>query len=95
MENKVFETQQEFIQYLSSKEGMMKTPSGISSWYWRAKLFYDPNICGCKKKNLNEATIIEGYKTIPMLPEGEKIIARSIVGSNFTLKLNGEVIGTI
>jgi len=95
METKVFESPQELVQYLVDKEPMMKTPSGLGSWYWRAKLFYDPNVCGCKKKNMSEQSITESYKIIANYPETEKIVARSIIGGNFTLKLNGDVIGTI
>lgn len=95
MEIKIFETPQEFIQHLDTKQAMLKTPNGLSSWYWRAKLFYDPNVCGCKKKNISEETIMSGYKSIHLMPENEKIIARSIVGGNFTLKMNGEILGTI
>jgi hypothetical protein len=95
MEIKVFESPIELQNFLIQKEEDLRTPSALSVWYWRAKLFYDPNVCGCKKKNLTEASIQEGYRNIVTHPEHEKIISRRIVGGNFTLKMNGEIIGTI
>lgn len=95
MEIKSFESPKEFVQYLNDKQEMLKTPSGIGSWYWRAKMFYDPNVCGCKKKNMSDQIIEQGYRSLLLLPENEKMVARSIVGGNFTLKINGEFIGTV
>ncbi len=73
----------------------MKVPSMLGSWYWRAKMFYDPNICGCKKKNMSQNTIEDSYRNLIMLPPNEKDVARNIVGSSFTIVLNGATIGTI
>jgi len=95
METKTFDSPQSLIQHLSVAEDKLKTPSALGSWYWRAKMFYDPNICGCKKKNMSQNTIEDSYRNLIMLPPNEKDVARNIVGSSFTIVLNGATIGTI
>lgn len=95
METKVFESPIAFLQFLSNKEAQLRTPCILGSWYWRAKLFYDPNVCGCKKKNTNQTAIEDAYRNLVIMQENEKNIAREIVGSSFTLQLNGDTIGTV
>jgi len=95
METKTFDSPQSLIQHLSVAEDKLKTPSALGSWYWRAKMFYDPNVCGCKKKNMSQGSIEDAYRNILMLPPPEKETARNIVGGSFTLTLNGVTLGTV
>lgn len=95
METNNIESPQALIQHLSSKEEQMRTPSAIGSWYWRAKLWFDPNVCGCKKKNMSLQQIEDGYKNMVNWPETEKAVARNIAGGSLTLMMNGVTVGTV
>jgi hypothetical protein len=95
METNTFDSPQSLVGYLRSHEEKMRTPSAIGSWYWRAKLWFDPNVCGCKKKNMSLQQIEEGYRNILNWPENEKNTARNIVGGTFTLIMNGVTLGTV
>ena len=95
METNTFDSPQGLLQHLLTKEDQLKTPSAIGTWYWRSKLWFDPNICGCKKKNMSLQQVEDGYRGMVYWPEGEKSIARNIVGGSFTLIMNGVTLGTI
>jgi hypothetical protein len=95
METNTFDSPQALINYLVPHEEKMRTPSALGSWYWRAKLWFDPNVCGCKKKNMSLQQIEDGYRNMVNWPEGEKSVARNIAGCSFTIIMNGVTLGTI
>ena len=97
METKTVDSPQALVQLLLPNESQMQQyhPSNIVSWYFRAKVFYDPNTCSCKKKGMNQQTIEQGYSALVNLPEHEKIALRNLAGGNVTLVLNGVTLGTV
>ena len=95
MENNTFESPQALVQFLLPKEGTMNLDTPFCKGYWRAKFWYNPQVCSCKKKNLSEEIIQNEYRQILNYSETEKVIARNFVGGSFTLILNGELLGTV
>lgn len=101
METKTVDGPQALVQLILPNEEKLKSyggavkPSVINFWYWRAKVFYDPNVCGCKKKNMNAQIIEQSYTNLLNLPEEEKQVVRELCGGNITLILNGVTLGTI
>lgn len=67
----------------------------FESWISQARLWYDPNICSCRKKGLTEEIIINRYKELSNLTQAEKNKAYRILGSPVVLKFGGETIITL
>jgi uncharacterized protein YqkB len=65
------------------------------NWINQAKLWYDPNVCGCKKKGLNENIVIQHFKNLKSLNSVEKQKAYKIIGESVKLRYQDEVILTL
>lgn len=61
-------------------------------WVAQARVWYDPNICGCKKKGMSDEIIVNQYKALKNLSEEEKNKAYRIIGIPVELHYEGEVI---
>jgi hypothetical protein len=61
----------------------------FSTWVSKARLWYDPNTCGCKKSGLSEEVIKNQFLAFSELNDNEKVNAYRILGSPVELR-NGE-----
>jgi hypothetical protein len=61
-------------------------------WVAQARVWYDPNVCGCKKKGMSDDVILNQYKAFKTLSEEEKSKAYRIIGVPVELRHEGEVI---
>lgn len=61
-------------------------------WMKKAKLWYDPNTCGCKKKGLSDDFVVNEYKNFSVLSKEEKDKAYRILGCRAELYHEGNLI---
>jgi hypothetical protein len=64
-------------------------------WVAQIRVWYDPNICGCKKKGLSEDTVVNQYKQFANLSAEEKAKAYRIMGCEVEFKYGDEFITKI
>jgi hypothetical protein len=61
-------------------------------WMKKARLWYDTNTCGCKKKGLSEDFVLNEYKNFSTLSQEEKDKAYRILGCRVELYYEGNLI---
>lgn len=98
--NLVVNTPQELVQYLVNRHGNgtddLKNNQGtFTQWYIRTRIWYDPNVCKCKKKNMSDEIALTEYKALPQMSAEDKEKAYRIIGSSATINDNGVFIGNI
>jgi len=97
----IFESPLELVKHLFSTEnindGIFSKPSAICGWYIKAKKIYDPSACDCTEKATKEEIeqVESMYKTILTYSDEEKRNALFVIGGDFTLKLNGQILGKV
>ena len=100
MADVVTNTPLELMQYVLTKYGndtsVMKTNSGeFVKWFIRTRIWFDTNICTCKKKNMSLVMIENEYKALVNMSTEEKEKAYRIVGDSVVLNFNGELLGRL
>jgi hypothetical protein len=87
----------EFIQTIFSLSAAgNKLESGtLFSWYTKAKNWYDPNVCSCRKKRISEENITEEYKSLVNMSIEEKEKIKKWSNVKFLLYHNGEALGNL
>jgi len=75
--------------------GICGRPSSLFGWYTKAKKFYDTTLCKSCKSKLTKEQIEEMYTDILRYSEDERKNAVLAVGGNFTLKLDGKILGKV
>lgn len=98
--NLVVKTPQELLQYLINRHGNgtddLKNNQGLfTQWYIRSRIWFDPNVCNCKKKGMSNEIMINEYKALSQLNSEEKEKAYRILGSSATVNYNEELIVNI
>ena len=88
----------DLVLLLYRKEADMKTlrSKHIGVWYWKAKLWYDVDICKCRKKGLSQDTINNEYKNLINMSESDKQEVVNLLGGKaLILYLNEHLVGRI
>ena len=98
--NLVVNTPQELVQYLINRHGngtddLKNNQGAFTQWYIRTRIWFDPNVCKCKKKNMSDEIILDEYKALPQMSAEDKEKAYRVIGSSATLNYNGELLGNI
>jgi uncharacterized protein YqkB len=65
------------------------------NWINRARLWYDPNVCSCKKKGLNEDVLVSEFKDFKNLNTEEKNKIYKIMGEQVEFRYGEEFIVSI
>lgn len=97
-EDKVINSPKEFIEAILSivaTSGKILEQGVLSRWFTKAKNWYDPNICSCRKKGLTEGTIVQEYKSLVVMHPVEKQKIQRWCDTRFVLHLNGEFVGNL
>ena len=100
MADVVTNTPLELMQYVLTKYGndstVMRANSGeFVKWFIRTRIWFDTNICTCKKKNMSVSMIENEYKALVNMTTEEKEKAYRIVGDSVVLNFNGELLGRL
>ena len=91
-----FTTPQQLLQHLATRHMIANIVRGeLVSWSRQATVWYNTNICKCKKKGMSEDIIIQGYKKIISYSDIERINALRVIGGSATFIWNEELLGTI
>ena len=87
----------EFIRTIFSLSSAGSKPElgSFFSWYNRAKNWYDPNVCSCRKKGITEETITQEYKSLVNMSIEEKEKIKRWSNIKFFLYHNGELLGNL
>lgn len=98
--NVIVNSPQELVQYLINRHGngtddLKNNQGAFTQWYIRTRIWFDPNVCKCKKKNLSDEIVLNEYKALPQMSAEDKEKAYRIIGSSATLNYNGESLGNI
>ena len=90
----------ELVQYVIAKtssdtEKLKINIGDFVKWFIRSRVWYDPNVCACKKKSLNEEMIVNEYKALVTMNAEEKEKAYRVIGDSVVLNFNGELLGRL
>ena len=94
---KIINSPKDFVQTINSLLNNEKVleQGVLVRWYMKAKNWYDPNVCSCRKKGLNESLIADGYKLLTTMELSEKEKIQRWSDTKFALYLNGEFVGNL
>jgi len=100
MADVIVQTPLELVQYLIAKYGnetaVLKENAGdFVRWFIRSRVWYDTNMCTCKKKGMSEEILLNEYKALVNMTTEEKEKAYRIVGESVVLNFNGELLGRL
>jgi hypothetical protein len=93
-----FTTPKQLLQHLNlnKRKSVGQANKGLFyNWVVKGMLWYNSNICKCKKKGMTEEQIIDGFKEIVKYSTEEQQKAVIIIGGSAAFIWNEELLGTI
>jgi hypothetical protein len=98
--NLIVNTPTELVQYLINKHGngtddLKNNQGDFTKWYIRTRVWYDPNVCKCKKKDMSDEIMLNEYRALAQMSTEDKEKAYRIIGSSATVNYNGEFVVSI